>query len=322
MNAQLLAVRHPDEVAGVVLVDSLHPDLDEKIEAVARRAGRAGAAGRSPGTVEGVTYADLLASDDVLRAARGDFPPVPLIALQHGISFDLGGEPVPSIERLWGGCRRPTRASAYRAAWSCSPSRATTGSPRTSPGRGGRDPRGRDRRARRLGAARLGAGGLLGGQRRPGRSARTGAASGRSMTAFSSAPKSSTMLVTQIQTSRITMPANAVGRLVGAEVGDVEEERPSDASSHASTPNIAPGEIQRKRWIRHVGRGEVDDGVDQDHRQQREWPAREAPDRGGRPAEPDLVEDELGQRAAEEHEHGRGQHGASTRSIQPMSCAL
>jgi hypothetical protein len=51
---------------------------------------------------EGVTYADLLASDDVLRAARGEFPPVPLIALKHGLSFDPGGEPVPGIERLWG----------------------------------------------------------------------------------------------------------------------------------------------------------------------------------------------------------------------------
>jgi pimeloyl-ACP methyl ester carboxylesterase len=102
MNAQLFAIRHPDEVAGVVLVDSLHPDLDEKIEPLlgergARRRRRALAR-----NVEGVTYADLLASDDVLRAARGDFPPVPLIALQHGISFDPGGEPVPSIERLWG----------------------------------------------------------------------------------------------------------------------------------------------------------------------------------------------------------------------------
>ena len=51
---------------------------------------------------EGVRYADLLASDEQLREVRGDFPPVPLVVLRHGISFDAGGRPVPRIERLWG----------------------------------------------------------------------------------------------------------------------------------------------------------------------------------------------------------------------------
>ena len=102
MNAQLYAARHPDEVKGVVLVDSLHPDLDARIEPLLGERGvreRRQALARN---AEGVTYADLLASDDILRRAAGEFPPVPLIALRHGISFDPGGEPVPSIERLWG----------------------------------------------------------------------------------------------------------------------------------------------------------------------------------------------------------------------------
>jgi pimeloyl-ACP methyl ester carboxylesterase len=102
MNAQLFATRHPDEVQGVVLVDSLHPDLDTKIEPLLGKRGARERRRALAQNAEGVTYADLLASDEILRAARGDFPPVPLIALRHGISFDPGGEPAPSIERLWG----------------------------------------------------------------------------------------------------------------------------------------------------------------------------------------------------------------------------
>ena len=106
MNAQLFAARHPEEVAGVVLVDSLHPDLNRRIEPLLGRRGareRRQALERNP---EGVRYADLLASDEQLREAREGFPPVPLVVLQHGISFEPGGEPVPRIERLWGELQR------------------------------------------------------------------------------------------------------------------------------------------------------------------------------------------------------------------------
>ena len=102
MNAQLYAACHPDEVAGVVLVDSLHPDLDRKIEPLLGKRGAADRRAALARNAEGVTYEDLLAGDEELRKAGGDFPPVPLIALKHGISFDPGGQPVPSIERLWG----------------------------------------------------------------------------------------------------------------------------------------------------------------------------------------------------------------------------
>jgi pimeloyl-ACP methyl ester carboxylesterase len=37
LNAQLFASEHPREVAGVVLVDGLHPDLDRRIEAILGR---------------------------------------------------------------------------------------------------------------------------------------------------------------------------------------------------------------------------------------------------------------------------------------------
>jgi pimeloyl-ACP methyl ester carboxylesterase len=110
MNAQLFAAAHPDEIAGVVLVDSLHPDLDRRIEPLLGRRGARERRRALARNAEGVTYEDLLASDDELRAARADFPPVPLIALEHGISFDSGGEPVLKIERLWGELQRDNAA--------------------------------------------------------------------------------------------------------------------------------------------------------------------------------------------------------------------
>jgi pimeloyl-ACP methyl ester carboxylesterase len=91
MNAQLFASRHPDEVAGVVLVDSLHPDLDREIEPLLSRRGAAERRRALARNAEGVTYADLLASDEQLRDASGEFPPVPLIALEHGISDAVVG---------------------------------------------------------------------------------------------------------------------------------------------------------------------------------------------------------------------------------------
>ena len=39
---------------------------------------------------------------------------MPLIALKHGISFDPGGEPVPSIERLWGRLQERQREAQPR----------------------------------------------------------------------------------------------------------------------------------------------------------------------------------------------------------------
>jgi pimeloyl-ACP methyl ester carboxylesterase len=111
LNAQLFASEHPREVAAVVLVDGLHPDLDRHIEAIlGRRAGadRRAALARNG---EGVRFADILASDAQVRAHRA-FPDVPLVALRHGISFEPGGRPDPRVERLWGA---PQRANASRS---------------------------------------------------------------------------------------------------------------------------------------------------------------------------------------------------------------
>jgi pimeloyl-ACP methyl ester carboxylesterase len=105
LNAQLFAAQHPRDVAGLVLVDAIHPDLDSRI---ARVLGKDGAAARARALAqnpEGVSFADLLTSDAQVRRADS-LPPVPLIALRHGVSFDPGGEPDPRVEHLWTALQR------------------------------------------------------------------------------------------------------------------------------------------------------------------------------------------------------------------------
>lgn len=107
--AQLYASRAPRDVAGVVLVDSLHPDIDRTF---ARLFGERAADARArqlAANSEGIAFRDLVASAREVAAAHG-FPPVPLIVLEHGISFDPGGEPDPALERAWGRMQRELAA--------------------------------------------------------------------------------------------------------------------------------------------------------------------------------------------------------------------
>ena len=113
LNAQLFASEHPREVAGVVLVDGLHPDLDRRIEAILGRRASAERRAALARNGEGVRFADILASDAQVRAHRA-FPAVPLVALKHGISFDPGGEPDPGVERMWGALQRANAARSPR----------------------------------------------------------------------------------------------------------------------------------------------------------------------------------------------------------------
>jgi pimeloyl-ACP methyl ester carboxylesterase len=113
LNAQLFASEHPREVAGVVLVDGLHPDLDRRIETILGRRASAERRKALARNGEGVRFADILASDAQVRAHRV-FPAVPLVALKHGISFDPGGEPDPRVERMWGALQRANAARSPR----------------------------------------------------------------------------------------------------------------------------------------------------------------------------------------------------------------
>jgi pimeloyl-ACP methyl ester carboxylesterase len=110
---QLYAARERDGVAGMVLVDSLHPDLDATFARLfGERAARARAAAlaRNP---EGITFAGLRASARQAAAIRslGDLP---LIALVHGVSFEPGGEPAPHLERAWRRMQRDLAALSTR----------------------------------------------------------------------------------------------------------------------------------------------------------------------------------------------------------------
>jgi pimeloyl-ACP methyl ester carboxylesterase len=110
---QLYASERPREVAGVVLVDSLHPDIDSTFERLFGKRAAATRARRLAANDERISFADLTASAREVAAAHG-FPAVPLIVLEHGISFDPGGEPVPALERAWGRMQRELAALSPR----------------------------------------------------------------------------------------------------------------------------------------------------------------------------------------------------------------
>lgn len=100
--AQLFARLHPDKVAGVVLVDSIHPDVDAEIEKVLPPAiaqERRDELGSGP---ESITFAGLLASGASVNAAP-PFPEVPLVVLRHGLPFKSSHDDYPSaaVESVW-----------------------------------------------------------------------------------------------------------------------------------------------------------------------------------------------------------------------------
>jgi hypothetical protein len=92
-----------------VLVDSLHPDIDSTF---ARLFGDEAADARArqlAANSEHISFEDLLNSAREVRAAKA-FPDVPLVVLEHGISFDPGGDPDPALERAWGRMQRELAA--------------------------------------------------------------------------------------------------------------------------------------------------------------------------------------------------------------------
>jgi pimeloyl-ACP methyl ester carboxylesterase len=100
LNTQYFARTHPDEVAGIVLIDSIHPDLDEQIVALGLEEEQARNRGISANR-EGVQYADMLDSDDMVRQA----PPIraiPMFVPRHGIDWNTDTDfDHPGAEDLW-----------------------------------------------------------------------------------------------------------------------------------------------------------------------------------------------------------------------------
>ena len=99
--AQLHARTHPEDVAGVVLVDATHPALDARIEDILTPAQRNDRRSTLAANSEGITYRELLATDRVVAGAPS-FPGVPLAVLRHGLPFDPSpGWPNQAIEDVW-----------------------------------------------------------------------------------------------------------------------------------------------------------------------------------------------------------------------------
>jgi pimeloyl-ACP methyl ester carboxylesterase len=109
LNAQLFAAQHPEDVAGMVLIDAIHPDLDRRIAPLLGPSGEAARESALARNGEGVSFGDLLVSDDQVRRA-GVLPSVRLVALRHGVSFDPGSKPDPQVERLWTALQRDLAA--------------------------------------------------------------------------------------------------------------------------------------------------------------------------------------------------------------------
>jgi pimeloyl-ACP methyl ester carboxylesterase len=107
--AQLYASRHPADVSGVVLVDSLHPDIDRTFATLFGKQAAAARARQLAANTEHISFADLVASAKEVAAAT-TFPNVPLVVVKHGISFDPGGDPDPRLERAWGRMQRELAA--------------------------------------------------------------------------------------------------------------------------------------------------------------------------------------------------------------------
>jgi pimeloyl-ACP methyl ester carboxylesterase len=99
---QLFARLHPESVTGVVLVDSIHPDVDAEIEKILPPAIAQERRDELGGGPEPITFAGLVASGASVNAAP-PFPDVPLVVLRHGVPFESTHDDFPSaaVEALW-----------------------------------------------------------------------------------------------------------------------------------------------------------------------------------------------------------------------------
>jgi pimeloyl-ACP methyl ester carboxylesterase len=93
--AQLYARTAPDDVAGVVLVDSLHPDLDTQIEKLLSRKAALQRRAELELNRERVRFGDILRTEREVAAAP-PWPEIPLVVLRHGVPFTPR-----SVEALW-----------------------------------------------------------------------------------------------------------------------------------------------------------------------------------------------------------------------------
>jgi pimeloyl-ACP methyl ester carboxylesterase len=101
LDVQLFAATHPDVVAGIVLVDSLHWDFDRRIEKLLPKKLALQRRDELALNRERIFFPQLLASERQVHAAL-PLPDVPLVVIRHGIPFSTApGWPTRAVEQLW-----------------------------------------------------------------------------------------------------------------------------------------------------------------------------------------------------------------------------
>ena len=101
LDVQLFAATHPDEVAGLVLVDSLHWAFDRRIEKLLPRRLALERRGELGLNRERVSFPQIVASEREVHDAL-PLPAVPLVVIRHGIPFSTApGWPTRAVEQLW-----------------------------------------------------------------------------------------------------------------------------------------------------------------------------------------------------------------------------
>jgi pimeloyl-ACP methyl ester carboxylesterase len=101
LNIHLFASTYPQEVVGLVFVDAIHPDFDNRLEPLLSPAQAQQRREDLELNQEGIKFKDILASEDQVRAA-GPVPDVPIIVIRHGIPFEGGADwPTEKVEALW-----------------------------------------------------------------------------------------------------------------------------------------------------------------------------------------------------------------------------
>jgi pimeloyl-ACP methyl ester carboxylesterase len=101
LTVQLYATEHPDQVAGIVLVDSLHWDFDRRLEQLLPKKLRLQRREELGLNRERVFFPQILASEREVHAAARP-PDVPLVVIRHGRPFSTApGWPTAKVEALW-----------------------------------------------------------------------------------------------------------------------------------------------------------------------------------------------------------------------------
>lgn len=101
LNIHLYSSIYPDEVVGMVFVDAIHPDLDQRIESLLTPAQVQERRDDLERNQEDIKFEDILTSEAQVRAAA-PLPDMPIIVIRHGLPFEGGADwPTAQVEALW-----------------------------------------------------------------------------------------------------------------------------------------------------------------------------------------------------------------------------